>query len=239
MRKPANVAGVVIPVVALAGVITATQVSATPSGSSASQTDAYRLAHGAVTATGANAATADTAAVRAAQLRLAKRKVKVNRPKPSGRPSARPSATPSASPATLTCSGSSSPYLPANYAAIVAFLSTHGYTRMAAAGMAGNIYQESKGDPESVGTGGGGLIGWTPLPAGYVTGNVTADLQTQLNALLTYNQQWSQYIPALNAATTPTEAADIYMNDFERPGIPAAYNRESAAAAVAQACGIS
>jgi Phage tail lysozyme len=141
----------------------------------------------------------------------------------------------SPAPATLTCSNSSS-YLPANVQAIVSFLVAHGYSDLAAAGIAGNMYQESKGDPESVGMGGGGLIGFTPLPAGYVTGNPAVDLQTQLNAVLTYNQQWAQYIPALNAATTPTEAADIYMDDFERPGIPAAANREAAANAVAQAC---
>ena len=55
--------------------------------------------------------------------------------------------------------------LPENYAAIVGFLVDHGYSRFAAAGVAGNIFQESKGNPESVGSGGGGLIGWTPLPA--------------------------------------------------------------------------
>jgi Phage tail lysozyme len=137
---------------------------------------------------------------------------------------------------TLTCSGSAG-MLPANYAAIVGYLTAHGYTGIAAAGIAGNIYQESMGNPESVGSGGGGLIGWTPLPAGFVTGNPAADLQTQLAALLTFNQQWSQYIPMLNAATSATQAADIYMNYFERPGIPAAYNREAAAAAVASACG--
>jgi hypothetical protein len=127
--------------------------------------------------------------------------------------------------------------LPENYVTIVSFLTSHGYTRLAAAGMAGNMYQESKGNPESVGTGGGGLIGWTPLPPGFVTGNPAADLKAQLAAVLTYNQQWSQYIPALNAATSATQAADIYMTYFERPGIPAAANREGAAAAVASACG--
>ncbi len=127
--------------------------------------------------------------------------------------------------------------LPANYETIVRYLTGHGYTRLAAAGIAGNIYQESKGNPESVGTGGGGLIGWTPLPPGFVTGNAAADLRTQLAQILTYNHQWSQYIPALNGATSATQAADIYMNYFERPGIPAAYNREAAAAAVASACG--
>ncbi len=137
----------------------------------------------------------------------------------------------------MTCSGAGG-MLPANYATIVGFLTSHGYTGIAAAGIAGNIYQESKGDPESVGSGGGGLIGWTPLPAGYVTGNPAADLRTQLQAILVYNQQWSGYLPALNAATSATAAADIYMNYFERPGIPAASNREAAADAVAAACGL-
>jgi hypothetical protein len=135
------------------------------------------------------------------------------------------------------CKANASGMLPENFGAIVGFLTRHGYTKMAAAGIAGNMYQESKGDPESAGSGGGGLIGFTPMPAGYVTGNVAADLHTQLEAVLAYNQQWAAYIPALNAATTPTQAADVYMNDFERPGIPAAYNREGAANAVAAACG--
>ena len=161
--------------------------------------------------------------------------------KSGARPSAAPptrSSSPSASssPSILHCAGSSV-MLPANYAAIVSFLTAHGYTKFAAAGIAGNMYQESMGNPESVGTGGGGLIGWTPLPAGFVTGNPVTDLRTQLAAVLTYNQQWSQYIPALNAATSATAAADIYMTYFERPGLPAAANREGAAAAVAAACG--
>ena len=162
-------------------------------------------------------------------------------PKQAASPAPTHSAAAAATPA-LTCSGTGgvagTGLLPLNYATIVNFLVAHGYTAMAAVGIAGNIYQESKGDPESVGTGGGGLIGWTPLPAGYVTGNAVADLQTQLTALLSYNQQWAQYIPMLNAASSPVDAADIYMNYFERPGIPAAANREGAAAAVAQACGI-
>lgn len=135
------------------------------------------------------------------------------------------------------CSGSGGT-LPDNYGTIVDFLVQHGYTPIAAAGIAGNIFQESKGNPESVGSGGGGLIGWTPLPPGFVTGNPAADLQTQLNALLTYNEGWHQFIPALNAATSPAQAAFIYMTDFERPGLPVATNREGAAEAVAAACGI-
>jgi Phage tail lysozyme len=147
------------------------------------------------------------------------------------------SAAKLACPATGAAGGTG--MLPLNYATIVNYLVAHSYTKMAAVGIAGNIYQESKGDPESVGSGGGGLIGWTPLPSGFVTGNAAADLQTQLAALLTYNQGWAQYIPMLDAATNPTDAAYIYMTYFERPGLPAAANREGAAVAVAQACGIS
>jgi Phage tail lysozyme len=136
------------------------------------------------------------------------------------------------------CSGSGSPYLPDNYATIVAFLVANGYSGNAAAGIAGNIFQESKGNPESVGSGGGGLIGWTPLPAGFVTGNPAADLQTQLKQLLVYNEGWHQFVPALNAASSPAQAAEIYMLDFERPLSDVATIRVASAEAVAAACGI-
>jgi len=135
--------------------------------------------------------------------------------------------------ATYTCTGSGG-LLPQHYAKIVHFLTRHGYARLAAAGIAGNIYQESGGNPES----GGGLIGWTPLPSGLVSGNVTADLRAQLVALLAFNNGWSQYLPELNAARTAATAADIYMVHFERPGIPASSRREASAIAVAQACGM-
>lgn len=184
---------------------------------------------------------------------VAKKAAVAQAPKPSAAPVASApvaSATPAASatgavtkaPATatataLTCDTSSGT-LPENVTAIVSFLLAHGYTHNAAAGIAGNIYRESLGNPESVGTGGGGLIGWTPLPSGFVTGNPAADLQTQLAAILTYNQGWAQYIPALNAAASPAAAADVYVTDFERAGIPAAGQREASAESVAAACGL-
>ena len=127
--------------------------------------------------------------------------------------------------------------LPLNYATIVNFLIGHGYTSIAAAGIAGNIYQESGGNPESGDAAAGGLIGWTPLPSGYITGDPSADLQTQLAGLLTFNDHLGTFLPALNAATTPADAAYVYMTDFERPGFPAASNREDSAIAVADACG--
>jgi hypothetical protein len=127
--------------------------------------------------------------------------------------------------------------LPLNYAPIVNFLIAHGYTSIAAAGIAGNIYQESGGNPESGDGAAGGLIGWTPLQSGYITGNPSADLQTQLVGLLAFNDHLGAFLPTLNAATTPADAAYVYMIDFERPGFPAASNRENSAIAVAGACG--
>jgi hypothetical protein len=158
-------------------------------------------------------------------------------------PAAHAAAPASSAPATkaaattLSCNLSYG-MLPDNVTAIVSFLLANGYSDNAAAGIAGNMYQESKGDPESQGMGGGGLIGFTPLPAGYVTGNPATDLQTQLSAVLTYNQGWASYLPALNAAASPAAAADIYVTDFERAGIPAASTREASAENVASACGI-
>jgi len=133
--------------------------------------------------------------------------------------------------------GGGTAMLPLNYATIVNFLIAHGYTSIAAAGVAGNINQESGGNPESGDAFAGGLIGWTPLPSGYVTGNPIADLQTQLAGLLTFNDHLAAFLPALDARTTPADAAYIYMIDFERPSFPAASNREDSAIAVAAACG--
>jgi len=155
----------------------------------------------------------------------------------SAAPSASASSSSKPTASTLSCNLSDG-LLPDNVTAIVTFLLANGYSGNAAAGIAGNMYQESKGNPESEGMGGGGLIGFTPLPAGYVTGNPAADLHTQLEAVLTYNQQWSGYLPALNDAASPADAASIYVTDFERAGIPAASTREASAGDVASACGI-
>ena len=233
---------------AVAGALGATVIG--EGSASPAPADAAGQVHRATSAGGHGAAGSAQGSAAAAQTSLGLRVVRARSAvaRVHGNPSAAPArhrqaarrATPArqakAVPAALRCSGSSV-MLPENYATIVGFLVGHGYSRFAAAGIAGNIFQESKGNPESVGSGGGGLIGWTPLPAGFVTGNPAADLQTQLNALLTFNQQWAQYIPALNAATSAVQAADVYMNYFERPGLPVAYNREAAAAAVASACG--
>ena len=182
----------------------------------------------------AKSATATPAATQSAAPRSSQSQAPAS---PAATPSSSPSASSTPTASTVSCSDNSY-LLPANVTSIVSFLLANGYSDNAAAGIAGNIYQESKGDPESVGMGGGGLIGFTPLPAGYVTGNPSADLQTQLNAVLTYNQIWASYIPELNSAASPADAAYIYVTDFERAGIPAASTREASADAVASACGI-
>jgi LysM repeat protein len=103
-------------------------------------------------------------------------------------------------------------------AATALFLTKHGYTRTGAAGVIACIAGESGGNPESVGSGGGGLIGWTPLPGGMVTGNPTADLNTQLAALLQYNDA-NGNVSGLNSQSSPTAAADYYSQTFERPAV--------------------
>ena len=257
MRKVAKRAGVAAPAVAVAGALAAAPhlhtltASAPPAAGVATAQLSYPDRAGNVTS--ALPASQSRAEYQPRHARKA-----AARPRSSAAPSRpAPSTSSTASPGTkasmaaaggsqpqaasragVSCSASASGPLPANYAAIMSFLTAHGYTGNAAAGIAGNIYQESGGNPESEGDGGGGLIGWTTLPAGYVTGNPPADLQTQLEAILAFNHIWSQYIPALNAASSPAAAADIYVTDFERAGIPAASNREAAATAVAAACGI-
>jgi tryptophan 2,3-dioxygenase len=107
---------------------------------------------------------------------------------------------------------------------IAEFLVRNGYSNAAAAGIAGCIAGESSFNPEAVGSGGAGLIGWTPPSSAkpnpnIVTGNPTADLQTQLTDILAYNQIWARYIPLLNAQTDPVAAADFYSQNFERPAV--------------------
>jgi hypothetical protein len=259
VRKVAKRAGVAAPALAVAGALAAAPHlhSLTASAPKVTGAATAHLVSPAQAADGANAASALPASQSRAEYRPRHVRKPASRPHPqhsaapaSPAPSPAPSASakpaaasghaaaPPASTGDRSCSASASGPLPANYAAIVGFLTSHGYTGNAAAGIAGNIYQESGGNPESEGDGGGGLIGWTPLPGGYVTGNPAADLQTQLTAILAFNQIWAQYVPALNAASSPAAAAAIYVTDFERAGIPAVGNREAAAEAVASACGI-
>jgi hypothetical protein len=122
---------------------------------------------------------------------------------------------------------------------IAEFLVRNGYSDAAAAGICGCIAGESVPpfSPESTGSGGAGLIGWTPPSSAkpdsdIVTGNASKDLDTQMTDLLTYNKIWSQYIPGLNAQTDPVAAADYYSQNFERPAVRDSDVRASVATSV-------
>jgi hypothetical protein len=113
-----------------------------------------------------------------------------------------------------------------NLVTIAQFLESNGYSVNAAAGIAGTVAGESGGNPESVGSGGAGLIGWTPPSKAYpyqpiVTGHPNADFQNQLQDMLYYNeQQGSGAMAALQSAPNPVAAADVYSSQFERPLVP-------------------
>ena len=113
-----------------------------------------------------------------------------------------------------------------NLLAIGQYLVDHGYSKAAAAGIASCVDGESTGNPESVGSGGGGLIGWTPLGsaapnANIVTGNASADMMTQLADILYYNSNeiGASQVAGLNSQTDPVAAADYFSQHFEKPAV--------------------
>ena len=113
-----------------------------------------------------------------------------------------------------------------NLLAIGQYLVDHGYSKAAAAGVASCVDGESTGNPESVGSGGGGLIGWTPLSsaapnANIITGNASQDMLTQLADILYYNSNeiGQSQVAGLNSQTDPVAAADYYSQNFERPAV--------------------
>jgi Phage tail lysozyme len=121
----------------------------------------------------------------------------------------------------------------ANLLTAAKYLQSNGYSRAAAAGIAGCIAGESGGDPESTGDGGNGLIAWTPPKAGIVTGNATQDLQTQLPDIIEYNnEQGAGLIAMLNSMTDPVQAADFYSENFERPKVKDSDVRASVAKSI-------
>jgi nucleoid-associated protein YgaU len=146
-------------------------------------------------------------------------------------PSSADAATSQGSTSTLSSSGGSSAVqsdiADGNYLlAIGQYLVDNGYSKAAAAGIASCIDGESGGNPESVGSGGGGLIGWTPLGsaapnANIVTGNASQDMMTQLADILFYNSNeiGQSAVNGLNSQTDPVAAADFFSENFERPAV--------------------
>jgi peptidoglycan DL-endopeptidase CwlO len=113
-----------------------------------------------------------------------------------------------------------------NLLAIGQYLVDNGYSKAAAAGVASCVDGESGGNPESVGDGGGGLIGWTPLSSAapnsnIVTGNASADMLAQLADILYYNSNeiGASQVAELNSQTDPVAAADFFSQHFEKPAV--------------------
>lgn len=112
-----------------------------------------------------------------------------------------------------------------------------GANKIGAAGIIGNAVGESNLDPSSIGSGGGGLFGFTAgevsLPsvqaaareAGVAWDNATFQTEFMLN------HGGSGLIPQLNTASSPGESARIFMEEWERPGIPRLDVREAGARA--------
>lgn len=116
------------------------------------------------------------------------------------------------------------------------YFTRHGLSRTGAAAVIGSIYGESGGNPESVGSGGGGLIGWTPLPGGLVTGNPGRDLAVQEAGVLHYIDTYGSR-KNVNKGTVPQALANFVYN-YERPADPAGQTvvRTPAALAVYADC---
>jgi hypothetical protein len=118
--------------------------------------------------------------------------------------------------------GSASPASP-GLMTVARYLMAHGFTKAAAAGIAGTVAGESGGNPESVGSGGAGLIGWTPPTSAYpirniVTGNPRVDMGNQLLDMLAYIQR-NGSIADLNAAGGPMNVAWRFSSKYERPAV--------------------
>jgi hypothetical protein len=130
--------------------------------------------------------------------------------------------------------------LPQNWHAIASYLAAHGFSKFAAAGVAGNIEAESGGNPEAIevgGGGGGGLIQWTPWQSygNLITGNASTDLMNQLAQVLVFGGGPAR----VNKGTSPSNAALIYQDYYERPASDTASlgTRMAAANAVAKGMG--
>lgn len=148
-------------------------------------------------------------------------------PASSPAPAPAPSPSPSPSDPASLASAVQTDIASGNYLLAVAqYLVENGYSDAAAAGVASCVDGESGGDPESVGSGGGGLIGWTPTSSAapnpnIITGDPTTDMMTQLADLLYYNSTeiGQSLVAELDTISDPVDAADFYSQNFEKPAV--------------------
>jgi len=111
-----------------------------------------------------------------------------------------------------------------NGTTIYKYLRQNGYSPMQAAGAIASIWGESTWSPESSGSGGRGLIGWTPpgkLPDSAFTGNAARDMSAQLPLILKFvsDNGDQQYVNMMAGAATVHDAAEIWGKRVERYGI--------------------
>jgi tape measure domain-containing protein len=109
-----------------------------------------------------------------------------------------------------------------NLLTIARYMAANGWSAAGAAGVAGNIYRESLGDPLSFGSGGRGLIGWTPpstLPnSAFIPGQASLSLSRQLPLVNQFfHANMGRYIALANAQSDAGRAALVIMNMGERP----------------------
>ena len=121
--------------------------------------------------------------------------------------------------------------IPNNAKAIYSFLTNVGFTPNAAAGIVGNIEQESGGNP---GEAGGGLIQILRGNPGYTS---SGSLAAQLQGVMTYIRANGSIADINEHASSPSAAALYFSNKYERPNAAAANNanREASAVEVAKA----
>jgi hypothetical protein len=147
----------------------------------------------------------------------------------------------SGAPASGTSSPIQSGTTTANGTAIYKYLRSNGYSPIQAAGAIASMWGESTWDPESVGTGGCGLMGWTPesslsayggtcaragvgYPAPVASpsqAQVNADMGSQCAAILAYVSANGDTgaVSMMNGASTVFAAANIWGPQVEKFGI--------------------
>lgn len=116
----------------------------------------------------------------------------------------------------------------------------HGFNLDGASGILGNAYREAypPWNPASVGTGGGGLWGFTTSPVSLAdlqnraaeVGVDWTDPKFQTHFMLGRGNPTGMSLRgSLNAAGSPERAAEIFMDEWERPGVPALEDRQHGA----------
>ncbi len=128
--------------------------------------------------------------------------------------------------------------VPSNAKLIYSLLTAAGLSANAAAGILGNIEQESGGDTQAGSYPGSyGLIQWTPANQSTYTVPNNSSVATQVGYILKYIAANGSISDINKNATSPSAAALYFSNNYERPLASAANNpnREQSAVEVAQA----